>query len=108
MAPSNCTRGNGFELQLNSGKDQNILRTNLIYLNSDKEFDKRYPSYENVGEQRWGYEIKSSSDLQFGILNVNWSDSSDLHFFRDIPGESVNLNLQREEYFEKSISFQKL
>ena len=98
-------RGNGFELQLNSGKDQNILRANLIYLNSDKEFDKRYPSYKNIGEQRWGYEIKSSSDLQFGILNVNWSDSSDLHFFRDIPGESVNLNLQREEYFEKSISF---
>ena len=99
-------RGNGFEFQLNSAKDQNIFRANLIYLNSDKEFDKRYPSHKNIGDQRWGYEIKSSSDLQFGILNVNWSDFSDVHFFRDVPGESVNLNFQREEYFEQSISFQ--
>ena len=99
-------RGNGFEFQLNSAKDQNIFRTNLIYLNSDKEFNKRYPSHKNIGDQRWGYEIKSSSDLQFGILNVNWSDFSDSHFFRDVPGESVNLNFQREEYFEQSISFQ--
>jgi LPS-assembly protein len=99
-------RGNGFEFQLKSAKDQNIFRANLIYLNSDKEFDKRYPSHKNIGDQRWGYEIKSSSDLQFGILNVNWSDFSDSHFFRDVPGESVNLNFQREEYFEQSISFQ--
>ena len=99
-------RGNGFEFQLSSAKDQNIFRANLIYLNSDKEFDKRYPSHKNIGDQRWGYEIKSSSDLQFGILNVNWSDFSDVHFFRDVPGESVNLNFQREEYFEQSISFQ--
>ena len=99
-------RGNGFEFQLNSVKDQNIFRANLIYLNSDKEFDKRYPSHKNIGDQRWGYEIKSSSDLQFGILNVNWSNFSDVHFFRDVSGESVNLNFQREEYFEQSISFQ--
>ena len=99
-------RGNGFEFQLNSAKDQNIFRANLIYLNSDKEFDKRYPSHKNIGDQRWGYEIKSSSDLQFGILNVNWSNFSDVHFFRDVSGESVNLNFQREEYFEQSISFQ--
>ena len=99
-------RGNGFEYQLNSARDQNIFRANLIYLNSDKEFDKRYPSHKNIGDQRWGYEIKSSSDLQFGILNVNWSDFSDVHFFRDVPSESVNLNFQREEYFEQSISFQ--
>ena len=99
-------RGNGFEFQLNSVKDQNIFRANLIYLNSDKEFDKRYQSHKNIGDQRWGYEIKSSSDLQFGILNVNWSDFSDVHFFRDVPGESVNLDFQREEYFEQSISFQ--
>ncbi len=99
-------RGNGFELQFNSKRDKNNLKANLIYLSSDKEFDKRYPSHKNIGDQRWGYEIKSSSDLQFGILNVNWADFSDLHFFRDIPGESVNLNFQREEYFEQSISFQ--
>ena len=99
-------RGNGFEFQLNSVKDQNIFRANLIYLNSDKEFDKRYPSHKNIGDQRWGYEIKSSSDLQFGILNVNWFNFSDVHFFRDVSGESVNLNFQREEYFEQSISFQ--
>ena len=99
-------RGNGFEFQLNSVKDQNIFRANLIYLNSDKEFDKRYQSHKNIGDQRWGYEIKSSSDLQFGILNVNWSNFSDVHFFRDVSGESVNLNFQREEYFEQSISFQ--
>ena len=98
-------RGNGFEFQLNSKKNQNALKTNLIYLNSDKEFDKRYLSQETIGDQRWGYEIKSSSDHQLGILNVNWSDFSDLHFFRDVPGESVNLNFQREEYFEQSISF---
>ncbi len=99
-------RGNGFEFQLNSVKEQNIFRANLIYLNSDKEFDKRYQSHKNIGDQRWGYEIKSSSDLQFGILNVNWSNFSDVHFFRDVSGESVNLNFQREEYFEQSISFQ--
>ena len=99
-------RGNGFEFQLNSARDQNIFRANLIYLNSDKEFDKRYQSHKNIGDQRWGYEIKSSSDLQFGILNVNWSNFSDVHFFRDVSGESVNLNFQREEYFEQSISFQ--
>ena len=99
-------RGNGFEFQLNSVKEQNIFRANLIYLNSDKEFDKRYPSHKNIGDQRWGYEIKSSSDLQFGILNVNWFNFSDVHFFRDVSGESVNLNFQREEYFEQSISFQ--
>ena len=99
-------RGNGFEFQLNSDKDQNIFRANLLYLNSDKEFDKRYPSHKNTGDQRWGYEIKSTTDLQFGILNINWSDFSDFHFFRDVPGESINLNFQREEYFEQSISFQ--
>ena len=99
-------RGNGFELQLNSKKDKNNLRANLIYLSSDKEFDKRYPSHKNIGDQRWGYEINSSTDLQLGILNVNWADFSDFHFFRDVPGESVNLNFQREEYFEQSISFQ--
>ena len=99
-------RGNGFEFQLNSAKDQSAFRANLIYLNSDKEFDKRYPSRKNIGDQRWGYEIKSSSDLQFGKLNVDWADFSDIHFFRDVPGESVNLNFQREEYFEQSISFQ--
>ena len=99
-------RGNGFEFQLNSKKDKHNLRANLIYLSSDREFDKRYPSHKNIGDQRWGYEIKSSSDLQLGILNVNWADFSDFHFFRDVPGESVNLNFQREEYFEQSISFQ--
>ena len=99
-------RGNGFEFQLNSKKDKHNLRANLIYLSSDREFDKRYPSHKNIGDQRWGYEIKSSSDLQLGILNVNWADFSDLHFFRDVPGESVDLNFQREEYFEQSISFQ--
>ena len=99
-------RGNGFELQFNSKRDKNNLKANLIYLSSDKEFDKRYPSHKNIGGQRWGYEIKSSSDLQFGILNVNWADFSDLHFFRDVPGESINLNFQREEYFEQSISLQ--
>ena len=99
-------RGNGFEFQLNSKKDKHSLRANLIYLSSDREFDKRYPSHKNIGDQRWGYEIKSSSDLQLGILNVNWMDFSDFHFFRDVPGESVNLNFQREEYFEQSISFQ--
>jgi len=99
-------RGNGFEFQLNSKKDKHNLRANLIYLSSDREFDKRYPSHKNFGDQRWGYEIKSSSDLQLGILNVNWADFSDFHFFRDVPGESVNLNFQREEYFEQSISFQ--
>ena len=99
-------RGNGFEFQLNSKKDKHSLRANLIYLSSDREFDKRYPSHKNIGDQRWGYEIKSSSDLQLGILNVNWADFSDFHFFRDVPGESVNLNFQREEYFEQSISFQ--
>ena len=97
-------RGNGFEFQLSSDNYKNIFRANLIYLNSDKEFDKRHPSHKNNGDQRWGYEIKSSSDLQFGVLNINFSDFSDLHFFRDIPGESVNLNFQREEYFEQSIS----
>ena len=99
-------RGNGFEFQLNSKKDKHNLRANLIYLSSDREFDKRYPSHKNIGDQRWGYEIKSSSDLQLGILNVNWADFSDFHFFRDVPGESFNLNFQREEYFEQSISFQ--
>ena len=99
-------RGNGFEFQLNSKKDKHNLRANLIYLSSDREFDKRYPSHKNIGDQRWGYEIKSSSDLQLGILNVNWADFSDFHIFRDVPGESVNLNFQREEYFEQSISFQ--
>ena len=99
-------RGNGFELQLNSKKDKNNLRANLIYLSSDKEFDKRYPSHKNIGDQRWGYEINSSTDLQLGKLNINWADFSDFHFFRDVPGESVDLNFQREEYFEQSISFQ--
>ena len=99
-------RGNGFEFQLSSKKDKHNLRANLIYLSSDREFDKRYPDHKNIGDQRWGYEIKSSSDLQSGILNVNWADFSDFHFFRDVPGESVNLNFQREEYFEQSISFQ--
>ena len=97
-------RGNGFEFQLSLDNDKNIFGANLIYLNSDKEFDKRYPNHKNNGDQRWGYEIKSSSDLQFGVLNINLSDFSDLHFFRDVPGESVNLNFQREEYFEQSIS----
>ena len=99
-------RGSGLEFNLNLKEKKNILEANLIYLNSDKEFDKRYPSYKNIGDQRWGYEIKSSSNLQFGILSVNWSDFSDFHFFRDVPGESVNLNFQREEYFEQSVSFQ--
>ena len=45
-------RGNGIEFQLNSAKDQSAFRANLIYLNSDKEFDKRYPSHKNIGDLR--------------------------------------------------------
>ena len=83
-------RGKGFEFQLNSEKDHNIIKANLIYLRSDKEFDKRYPSHKNIGDKRWGLEIESSSDLQFGVINVNWSNFSDFHFFRDVTGESID------------------
>ena len=63
-------RGNGFEFQLSSKKDKNNLRANLIYLSSDKEFDKRYPSHKNIGDQRWGYEINSSTDLQLSLIHI--------------------------------------
>ena len=90
---------------MNLNKDLNILEADFIYLNSDKEFDKRYPGSRSVGDMRWGYRIQSASNLKFGILKIDWSDQSDFHFFRDVPGESVGLNLQREEYVEQSISF---
>ena len=100
-----ANRGNGFELNMSLNNDLNILEADFIYLNSDKEFDKRYPENPSVGDMRWGYRIQSASNLKFGILKIDWSDLSDFHFFRDVPGESVGLNLQREEYVEQSISF---
>ena len=100
-----ANRGNGFELNMSLNNNLNILEADFIYLNSDKEFDKRYPGNPNVGDMRWGYRIQSASNLKFGILKIDWSDLSDFHFFRDVPGESVGLNLQREEYVEQSISF---
>ena len=98
-------RGSGFELNMSLNNNLNILEADFIYLNSDKEFDKRYSGNANVGDMRWGYRIQSASNLKFGILEIDWSDLSDFHFFRDVPGESIDLNLQREEYLEQSISF---
>ena len=97
-------RGSGFEFNIDSKTDQSTFSGNLIYLSNDKEFDERYPNHINNGDQRWGYQIKSSTQFNIGILSINWADLSDFHFFRDVPGESINLNLQREEFLEQSIS----
>ena len=65
-----ANRGNGFELNMNLNNDLNILEADFIYLNSDKEFDKRYPGSPSVGDMRWGYRIQSASNLKFGILKL--------------------------------------
>ena len=99
-------RGEGLELLWTSSSATNNSSLDLLYLNSDDKFGERFPTHSRAQDSRWAVAYRQSYKLNNTQLQINWIDASDIHVFRDISGEVVNVNFQRVEFLPQSLTLQ--